>query len=64
MLDVKKADGSIEIFHYAWLSRVKYQPGDTLVLRFGRNEINIEGRNLSRTGARYGERDLHCHCRG
>ena len=48
MLDVKMGDGSIESFPYAWLSRVKYQPGDTLILRFGRNEINIEGRNLSR----------------
>jgi hypothetical protein len=49
MLDVKLADGSIESFPYAWLARIKYQPGDTLTLRFGRNEINIEGRNLSRT---------------
>lgn len=49
MLDVIKADGTIESFPYAWLSRVRYQPGDKLILRFGRNEINIEGRNLSRT---------------
>jgi len=49
MLDVKMADGSIESFPYAWLARIKYQPGDTLTLRFGRNEISIEGRNLSHT---------------
>jgi hypothetical protein len=48
MLDVKMGDGSIESFPYAWLSRVRYQPGDTLTLRFGKNEINVEGRNLSR----------------
>lgn len=49
MLDVMKADGTIESFPYAWLSRIQYQPGDKLILCFGRNEINIEGRNLSRT---------------
>jgi hypothetical protein len=48
MLDVKLGDGSIESFPYAWLSRAKYQPGDRLVLRFGKHEINIEGRNLTR----------------
>jgi hypothetical protein len=48
MLDVKLADGSIESFPYAWLSRVKYQPGNTLILRFGKDEVTIEGRNLSR----------------
>jgi hypothetical protein len=48
MLDVKMGDGTIESFPYAWLSRVKFQPGDTLILRFGKNEINVEGRNLSR----------------
>jgi hypothetical protein len=48
MLDVKMADGSIESFPYAWLSHVKYEPGDTLILRFGGRNINIAGRNLSR----------------
>jgi hypothetical protein len=48
MLDVRKANGEIESFPYAWLSLVKFKPGDTLVLRFGGNEITIEGRNLSR----------------
>jgi hypothetical protein len=48
MLDVRMANGSIESFPYAWLSRVKYQPGDTLILSFGANEIRIEGRNLAR----------------
>jgi hypothetical protein len=48
MLDVKKANGEIESFPYFGLSRVTYKPGDTLILRFGGNEITIEGRNLSR----------------
>jgi hypothetical protein len=49
MLDVMMANGSIESFPYAWLSRIRYQPGDTLTLCFGRNEIVIEGKNLART---------------
>ena len=48
MLDVKLSDGSIESYPYAWLARATYQPGDTLSLRFGKHEITIEGRNLSR----------------
>lgn len=48
MLDVKMSDGSIESFPYAWLGHVRYEPGDTLILRFGGKDINIEGRNLSR----------------
>jgi len=30
------------------LSRVKHKPGDKLILRFGGDEIDIKGRNLSR----------------
>jgi len=48
MLDVRLEDGCIESFPYTWLSRVRYKPGDKLVLRFGRDEVNIEGRNLCR----------------
>ena len=48
MLDVRMANGTIESFPYAWLSRIRYKPGDTLSLRFGDNEISIEGRNLSK----------------
>lgn len=47
MLDVKMKDGSIESFPYNWLKRVRYSPGDTLVLRFDEDEVSIEGRNLS-----------------
>lgn len=48
MLDVKLEDGSIESFPYGWLSRVRYQPGDTLILRFDKDVVSIEGRNLAR----------------
>src|SRR6266480_4341100 len=47
MLDVKLEDGTIESFPYSWLKRVKYVPGDTLTLRFDKDEVSIEGRNLS-----------------
>jgi hypothetical protein len=47
MLDVYLADGSVESFPYHFLTRLKYLPGDTLVLRFGKDEVNVEGRNLS-----------------
>jgi hypothetical protein len=47
MLDVKLEDGSIESFPYSLLKRVRYLPGDTLVLRFGDDEVGIEGRNLA-----------------
>jgi hypothetical protein len=48
MLDVRLANGTVESFPYAYLTRVKYLPGDTLILRFGRDEVTAEGRNLSR----------------
>jgi hypothetical protein len=48
MLDVYLADGSVESFPYYLLRRVRYVPEDTLVLRFDRDEVHIEGRNLSR----------------
>jgi hypothetical protein len=48
MLDVRLADGTIESFPYAYLTRVRYLPGDVLVLRFGIDEVRAEGRNLGR----------------
>jgi hypothetical protein len=48
MIDVKLANGSIESFNYAYLTRAKYLPADTIVLRFGKDLVTIEGRNLSR----------------
>lgn len=48
MLDIRMADGTVESFPYAYLTRVRYVPGDMLVLRFGADEVKAEGRNLAR----------------
>jgi hypothetical protein len=48
MLDVRLADGTVVSFPYAYLTRLKYVPGDTLILRFGADEVRVEGRNLAR----------------
>jgi len=48
MLDIRLADGSVESFPYAYLTRVRYIPGDILVMRFGGDEVRAEGKNLSR----------------
>jgi len=48
MLDIRLADGSVESFPYAYLTRVRYIPGDILVMRFGGDEVRAEGRNLAR----------------
>jgi hypothetical protein len=38
MLDVKLEDGSIESFPYSWLKRVRYLPGNRLILRLDKDE--------------------------
>lgn len=48
MLDVRFTDGTIESFDYASLRRVRYRPDGSLVLRFGRDEVAAEGKNLQR----------------
>ncbi len=48
MLDVRLADGTIESFPYAYLTRVRYTPGDILLMRFGADEVRAEGKNLAR----------------
>jgi hypothetical protein len=48
MLDVRLIDGTIQSFDYASLRRVKYSPDGTLTLRFGRDKIVAEGKNLER----------------
>lgn len=48
MLDVVFRDGTIESFDYANPKRVTYKPNGTLILRFGKDIITVEGRNLSR----------------
>ena len=46
MLDLVLRDGRIESFSYAYLTRVKYEPGGKLILHFGDDVAVIEGRNL------------------
>jgi hypothetical protein len=48
MLDVMFADGSIESFDYSLPKRISYNPSGTLILRFGKDRIEVEGRNLHR----------------
>jgi hypothetical protein len=46
MLDLRLADGTVESFAYSYLTRVTFIPGDTVYLRFGKDEIRVVGRNL------------------
>ena len=46
MLDIRLANGEIEGFDYASLRRVRYIPGDMLMLMFGDVTVTVEGRNL------------------
>jgi hypothetical protein len=48
MLDVKLEDGSIVSLPYNGLRRVRYLPGDTMMLRFESDEVHVDGRNLAR----------------
>jgi len=48
MLDVRLTDGTIVSFPYGSLSLAKYLPSGAIVLRFGKDEVYAEGRNLSR----------------
>jgi hypothetical protein len=48
MLDVRFADGTIESFDYSLPKRATYKPDGTLIMRFGRDTITIDGSNLHR----------------
>jgi hypothetical protein len=48
MLDFYLKDGTIESFAYTYLTRVRFTPGDIIDLRFGKDEVRISGRNLTR----------------
>jgi hypothetical protein len=43
MLDVALANGDIESFSYAYLTRVQFTPGDTVTLHIGDVKVFIEG---------------------
>lgn len=46
MLDIAFADGDIESFSYAYLTRTRFTPGDTITLYFAEARVVIDGRNL------------------
>ena len=48
MLDIVLSDGTIESFDYALPKRITFKPDGTLILRFGKDEVRIEGPNLDR----------------
>jgi hypothetical protein len=48
MLDLRLVDGTIESFPYAYLTRVRFSPDDTIAMRFGKDEVRVMGRNLYR----------------
>jgi len=48
MLDFRLVNGTIESFAYAYLTRVRFTPGDILDMRFGPEEVRVKGKNLSR----------------
>ena len=48
MLDLRLVNGTIESFAYAYLTRVRFTPGDIIDMRFGSDEVRVTGRNLGR----------------
>ena len=48
MLDLRFLNGTVESFSYSYLTRVRFEPGDIICMRFGRDQIQITGRNLKR----------------
>lgn len=46
MLELRKKDGSVRAFGYAWLSEVEYDPSAGITLCFGGRKLRLVGRNL------------------
>jgi len=47
MLELRRKDGSIVAFAYAWLERAEFDPSEGILLRFGMEKVKITGRNLN-----------------
>ncbi len=47
MLELRKKDGSVCAFGYAWLERVVYEPSAGLILHFTGQRVKLTGRNLN-----------------
>lgn len=48
MLDLRFSNGLIESYPYAYLTRVRFTPGDVIDLCFGKHEVRVLGKNLER----------------
>ena len=48
MLDVRLTNGTVMSFDYAHLAKSRFLPDGRIVLRFGRDEVTAEGKNLLR----------------
>lgn len=49
MLELRKKDGSIRAFGYAWLQAVDFDPSGAIVLTFPGAAIKLAGQNLNAT---------------
>ena len=47
MLELRRKDGSILAFPYAWLERAEFDPSEGITLKFGVERVQISGRNLN-----------------
>lgn len=47
MLELRRKDGSILAFPYAWLERAEFDPSEGITLKFGIERVRISGRNLN-----------------
>lgn len=48
MLHVRLADGTVVSFDYVHMGKAKFFPSGKFILRFGRDEVIAEGKNLRR----------------
>jgi hypothetical protein len=47
MLELRKRDGSVTVFGYAWLKKATFDPSGDIVLDFSGETVKITGRNLN-----------------
>ena len=47
MLELRRKDGSVVAFPYAWLERAEFDPSEGITLKFGMEKVKINGRNLN-----------------
>lgn len=47
MLELRKKDGTIVAYPYAWLEKATFDPSEGILLKFGVEKLKIIGRNLN-----------------